>query len=106
MSEKYTPGPWRVNDTNRRGDLFIAVEGDRNALVVAEMLPSFLPGENCYGCVEANARLIAASPDLLAACKAAFKLLPANAENIYLTDGVHHQANILLSVAIAKAEEE
>ena len=64
----HTQGPWRVSDSNGHGDLFIAAEGDRNALVVAQMLPPF-PGEHAFGCVRANANLIAACPALLEACK-------------------------------------
>ena len=70
----HTPGPWRVSDSNGHGDLFIAAEGDTNALVVAQMLPPF-PGENSYGCVRANANLIASAPALLEACRRAFDCL-------------------------------
>ena len=74
MSTEHTQGPWRVSDSNDHGDLFIAAEGDTNALVVAQMLPPF-PGENSYGCVRANANLIAACPALLEACRRAFDCL-------------------------------
>lgn len=75
MSE-HTPGPWEVNDTNRSGDLFIGLAGEVNSFCIAVMQTPFpgIPGCDSAEVVAANARLIAASPDLLAACEAAMRI--------------------------------
>ena len=57
-----TPGPWHIEDTNDAGDLYIAAaDGHPIAIVRSGMF-----GETP---TEANARLIAAAPDLLAAAE-------------------------------------
>jgi hypothetical protein len=63
---KHTPGPWTANGTaieaeapNGRSDTVAHVYGDRDAPV--------------RGSPRANAALISASPDLLAACEAALE---------------------------------
>ena len=64
---KHTPGPWIVDrGTTSQGDLFIHVadESVRGWTCVASV-----HGEIPEGAV-GNARLIAAAPDLLAACEA------------------------------------
>jgi hypothetical protein len=70
MSEsKFTPGPWRLGFVTR------AYEVARRKIVAAEESPESGTGIcEVYGiqdddCV-ANAQLIAAAPDLLAACEA------------------------------------
>jgi len=64
MSEsKHTPGPWRlhlVNDT-----LIVAPDGTYIAYTCGEY-----DDDNIWPIMEANARLIASAPDLLAALKA------------------------------------
>jgi len=62
MSEKHTAGPWRVHDLADGPSKTIGPLG----VFVAQTLG---------GNDSANARLIAAAPDLLAACKAAEKYL-------------------------------
>jgi hypothetical protein len=62
---KHTPGPWQdfVNDD---GELIVQM-GKSHRVFVADMEGS------CSHC-HANARLIAAAPELLQACEAALKL--------------------------------
>lgn len=66
---KHTPGPWNVDGgTNNKGDLYIWQTGEYyggHAIATVH-------GEIQEG-AEANARLIAAAPDLLATCKASAK---------------------------------
>jgi len=68
MSANYTPGPWDARELFDDGDdaqslgLFISATAQRNPLA---SLPGI--GREDF----ANARLIAAAPDLLAACEAA-----------------------------------
>lgn len=89
---KHTPGPWKV------GRLPLRLEVDENpipliythdgGLEIAQVRTSAPePGER-----EANARLIAAAPDLLAACKAALDM------------GDEFEAEKMIRAAIAKAE--
>jgi hypothetical protein len=59
----HTPGPWRID---RRGSHNPLIETD--GLTVAEVLDDCHPDAEQQ---EANARLIAAAPELLAACQAA-----------------------------------
>ena len=69
MDAKHTPGPWRNGDNTldrSRGHLFI--RGGPEGRVVADVNTAMLGGAEVY---EANARLIAAAPELLEACKAA-----------------------------------
>lgn len=76
MSERHTPGPWihhvtSVYDNEPRGFVKVAEEGvsDPSNLVTVATCWDASEGEveGWAGEVEANARLIAAAPDLLAA---------------------------------------
>lgn len=84
---KRTPGPWIHDDTNEHylGD-FIRMNG----ICIAKMVQGQTADEER----EANARLIAAAPELLKACIAARAFIPKNQE------GVRNFVN----AAIAKAE--
>jgi len=64
MSAQHTPGPWRSNDFS--SSVYGYIFGDSQAVCRV-----FLDGDEC----EANARLIAAAPDLLEALKLADLLL-------------------------------
>jgi hypothetical protein len=68
----HTPGPWKVGarscEWNSPASPYLHVDGDRGPLVAKVRMRQdmdTLGGEECL----ANARLIAAAPDLLAACK-------------------------------------
>ena len=66
MSEKHTPGPWKVTEEDVRGDdIYYRVEKEGFGLIaLVDATPD---------CIElrANARLIAAAPALLEALRAA-----------------------------------
>jgi hypothetical protein len=91
---KHTPGPWFVPKENagsaatsvwaRGGDVRVA---DCNSGCIA------LPGRQC------DARLIAAAPELLEACKDALRDLIADGHEHYRVAGT-------LIAAIAKAEQQ
>jgi len=60
---KHTPGPWKVakpRKSYRDGNMMYGIVG-----------PECVSDYEDWGFTEANARLIAAAPDLLDACKAA-----------------------------------
>lgn len=87
----HTPGPWEVRDkfyVGRPGRMSLATlcAGDVEAADVETH--------------EANGRLIAAAPDLLAACKTALAYVRVS----YLEDGEQLEMIEQLEAAIAKAE--
>lgn len=64
--EKHTPGPWRIHEfpDYEGGNPWYRIEADTTLfLTVSECSDGYISGQN-----EANAYLIAAAPDLLAAC--------------------------------------
>ena len=96
---KHTPGPWRVgpvDDTrveDANGNEVAQIDGDYNQ-------------PDTWPLMEANARLIAAAPDMLAALKAA-----KEADKINIARGgaakfieADQRAQRLIRAAIAKAE--
>ncbi|MAH48204.1 hypothetical protein CMI37_20440 [Candidatus Pacearchaeota archaeon] len=67
MEQQHTPGPWKA--VNLDGGVYINPsrdEGEFALLAKVHSSTAFRSGET----VDANARLIAAAPDLLAACAA------------------------------------
>ena len=79
-----TPGPWRTDEQSRPvfgGDgavRWVDVRGEDDAFVCRLDYPYLDPAGRAR--VEANARLIAAAPDLLAACLGARQWLYGNEE--------------------------
>jgi hypothetical protein len=59
MKEQHTPGPWRVTEDNTQHRPFFIVRPENSGTPIAEV----------YSSGDANARLIAAAPDLLAALR-------------------------------------
>lgn len=103
----HTPGPWRVVRRNNKpvglAYGYLRIETQANGASVAALQ---LPERDSDG--EANARLIAASPDLLAACE---ELLKADeyAESVGVTLDDHMnraERRRILTAAIAKARRE
>jgi hypothetical protein len=100
---KYTPGPWKV------------IDGDQHDHVFAEEFPNkricnVFSGLQCPSGA-ANARLIAAAPELLEACRAAMRILPLWGGNDCPEDDHLFEENKALFMmqqkfieAIAKAE--
>lgn len=87
---KHTPGPWKV----------AAIPGSVIALDNATIAKVFY-GERSV--CDANARLIAAAPDMLGACQLAFRLIGLGRK---LTDEEATQGLQALSDAMRKAASE
>lgn len=91
---KHTPGPWIIVDTQRGDAIVNALIDDESG---AAMYDPIVDGGID---TEANAQLIAAAPDLLAACEAA--------ESWFSGSALSAQEQVLveqLRAAIAKATE-
>jgi hypothetical protein len=100
---QHTPGPWAVHPVLARVDAFDAIDPsglDGDGLPICQMLwPTELRSEDE---TDANARLIAAAPELLEALKAARTAL----NSVHETDGLldHEEAAIaIIDAALAKA---
>jgi hypothetical protein len=97
----HTPGPWHVHDGRYteifrpKRTVFAWPDGDPSYGPVAVAFCDFHTPE----IAEANARLIAAAPDLLAAAKRALNVFKSQGESV-------RPGNVLgaLEAAIAKAE--
>ena len=118
---KHTPGPWYVEEHERQR-WNSPTTPTRGVVTQAEHHGSwtvYLIGEVSYpttaqgsvGALErlANARLIAAAPDLLAACREVAEALPelaadADPRSWYEVRKIQTALSTLLSAAIAKAE--
>lgn len=104
MSE-HTPGPWTISGPSKPDNVggrdWAVVDG--NLLIVAEAFE--VPARAVTFPAEANARLIAAAPDLL---EAARKLHKQIAFDVFVDDQGHRavmlQAFREIEMAIAKAE--
>ncbi len=88
MTTKHTPSPWLIDKADNK---IIVVGGTVTVCVVGYDLS----GEN--NIVQADARLIAAAPELLEACKRALVTIEA-------MDPKVNEDRYELSAAIAKAE--
>ena len=100
---KHTPGPWEIDGgTNPKGDKYIWKKGEYyGGHAIATVHEDIQEG------AEGNARLVAAAPELLAACKYAKKYIESlplsgfsasQMENIGVIDSY-------ITAAIAKATE-
>lgn len=93
---KHTPGPWKICLAS---DLYI--EPDRGSDIyqrpLCRVLPNFPVGTNA-----ANARLIAAAPDLLRMCKVVRDYWEALEDQ---TDHLHNHPLADIKAAITKAEK-
>lgn len=74
---KHTPGPWKYTQTKTGCDYGISAPGCSN--VLAEVYEEFI-GRGVYEPLEAraNARLIAAAPELLAALEKCMEYIPGS----------------------------
>lgn len=92
---KHTPGPWRVEDQRKAISRWVIVTGEGGS--VAECAPAgpWVSNETA----DANARLIAAAPDLLEAAKMALEMY-RQLQPVGGWQAVHD----FLHAAIAKAE--
>jgi len=107
---KHTPGPWIVC-TMDDSDNALSIEQDR--LARGDEEPSIVAEVDLCGdgidrtTGEANARLIAAAPDLLAACEESLRVLTLESvtDRLYTQPGMEqgYEAIDILRAAIAKA---
>ena len=102
----HTPGPWTVEHCrNEDGSPFLSISGQGPlGAWLADIQPGSVNGLplDVGPRHDANARLIAASPDLLSACESALALLTdPNAE-----PGDADQVTAILQTALAKAKGE
>lgn len=90
MTTKHTPGPWHVDDDD---GTILSEDG-------SEVFASHCSGDWHYiAALPADRRLIAAAPDLLAACEAALQAMDAiDVGTSWISDA--------LRAAIAKAKGE
>lgn len=91
---KHTPGPWRAWDPEGRGGDAIPIIDSHGAMFAAVEAID-ITDEQAHEQQQANAQLIVAAPDLLAACNAALAYLDAE-------DSAGLVAEI--AAAVAKAE--
>jgi hypothetical protein len=91
---KHTPGPWRIAPASDYADGSLNVDADTRGYVC-------LAGFRDDPEARANARLIAAAPDLLEACKRILADIDSNATLAFEIDGDALEA---LDSAITKAE--
>ena len=103
MSAAHTPGPWYADKLQDRGAFNIFPAGATLALLQVAGPAHY--GAHPYAlAAEANARLIAAAPELLAAAQKAESLIP----HLDDMDSSHTTASVVaaLRAAIAKATGE
>lgn len=77
-NQQFTPGPWRVCDSDNLSGFSIAPENTLPTLACVERCSDGNVHIECYnfpGSTEANARLISAAPDLLQVATRAWQLL-------------------------------
>lgn len=97
MSTKHTPGPWRSHSA---GHVYRA---DGIAATVVAKASDYNWAHHRAQC-EADLRLIAAAPELMAACKAIKNCIPLfTSMDFYANDSLSHAVG-LLDRAIAAAE--
>ena len=70
MATKHTPGPWYVCHHDDNSEIVVRQSGGD---ILANLQCDLYDAENRTTEIEANARLIAAAPDLLAAAEAVIK---------------------------------
>jgi hypothetical protein len=101
----HTPGPWEVvRHEHADGELWLSVNQHADANGMKEWI-----AEIKYLCTDperqkANARLIAAAPELLAACKALIDAIDATASPVLSASNLEPGRVSLARTAIAKAE--
>jgi hypothetical protein len=99
LESRHTPGPWKVSGCRmaRKGFENPMIEcGETHEPLIAELLGQ----DRAWETKIANARLIAAAPELLEACKAAVTQFEANADYAFSDREVIKA----IQSAIAKAE--
>jgi hypothetical protein len=96
MEAKHTPGPWRV-DPSANCD----VQTADGQFEIATTHPEILRGGRTDAdCAQANARLISAAPEMLAALEAAGRAF----NTISASNGATREAEAAIAAAITKAK--
>jgi len=103
MNAKHTPGPWKVEERTKRGTYGQPVKGCATSISVSANTVLFhcaviADGSNLET-AKANAALIAAAPELLAALEALYALVQGESPSLLEDD--HHDE--MIRAAIAKA---
>ena len=106
---KHTPGPWRLN---KRDEMDVAVWGSDGFTICGDIYiiadVSFPEKYDAYGHEEANARLIAAAPDLLDALEEAIECGLVPKSSVLEGGAVRHSSQVRcadkIRAAIAKAK--
>ena len=102
LKDKATPGPWEIKGPSS-GKLKGMDDGGDYAIIAANQIIAEIicrTDETVYQPAHANARLIAASPNLLEACREAAETIGAMGNE---QGGIYPVLNLLMNV-IAKAE--
>ena len=85
MNAQHTPGPWIVHDCSppdSDSERVIVVRWQSNGLTLAHLVNYSVPERR------ANARLIAAAPELLDACQKALYALKGREHDQFLRDAI------------------
>jgi hypothetical protein len=76
MMSKHTPGPWQIGNKNQHNASFVYAENGEDTVCMVYEIWSHRTVEECKDCKGmANARLIAAAPELLVELKKASAML-------------------------------
>lgn len=100
MTTQHTPGPWKVSQSASLSAGRPVKTRDGQAVALCPAAGLGLPFDQACDQADANARLIAAAPDLLEACKRALDII--NKE----TCGFYGDDRKIIESAIAKATGE
>ena len=104
MAAAYTPGPWEIDEVVSDGpyDIILGydIPGAGRPILIASTLGPDEHGPIDAAKAKANARLIAAAPEMIFALRAA---LIAWGDKV-MVNGYEHDALKLINAAIAKAE--
>jgi hypothetical protein len=102
MKTTHTPKPWTIDGNSRFGESRICAPYKPGVTYLVALVSPDCPDDATR---DANARLIIAAPDLLAACEALHAEILAylTAQNLH---GEHNPAMVAARAAIAKAKGE
>lgn len=96
----FTPAPWTIVDHGKKEQ---AAQVFAGPLEVAYLGPIFTADDREHKQIMADARLIAAAPELYAACKEAFRILDDERTTAAVPLATLRESANLLRAAIAKA---
>ena len=93
---KHTPAPWQLSTIDGEDCLMVG-GGDDGSMIVADIRTDFTMWSNPHDVVAANARLIAAAPELLAALSEMVAVMHATYDKLgeFVQTGDHVMRNPL-----------